>query len=40
MVAAELRRQCDYFIELKDLQSEISRPRDTIVHDPDHEYVP
>jgi uncharacterized LabA/DUF88 family protein len=28
MVADELRRQADSFIELKDLEPEISRPRD------------
>ncbi len=32
MVADELRRQCDDFIELKDLEADISRPRDTHHH--------
>ncbi|MDX1484250.1 MAG: NYN domain-containing protein [Alphaproteobacteria bacterium] len=44
MVADELRRQCDDFIELKDLEAEISRPREAAVHhDADEdadEYVP
>ncbi|MDH3241059.1 MAG: NYN domain-containing protein [Alphaproteobacteria bacterium] len=39
MVADELRRQCDHFIELRDLESEISRPRDSaaaVDRDPDY----
>lgn len=39
MAADELRRQCDDFIELKDLESEISRPREAVLDDPDHEFV-
>ena len=40
MVADELRRQCDEFIELRDLEPEISRPREAAVHRPDPEFVP
>lgn len=38
MVADELRRQCDHFIELRDLETEISRPRETAGADQDPEY--
>jgi len=38
MVADELRRQCDHFIELRDLEMEISRPRETAGADQDPEY--
>ena len=40
MVADELRRQCDEFIELRDLEPEISRPREAAVHQPVSEFVP
>jgi uncharacterized LabA/DUF88 family protein len=39
MVADELRRQCDHFIELRDLEMEISRPRDSVIPDRDPEYT-
>ncbi|HSR55192.1 MAG TPA: NYN domain-containing protein, partial [Alphaproteobacteria bacterium] len=39
MVADELRRQCDQFIELRDLEEDISRPREPAPADPDPDYV-
>ena len=39
MVADELRRQADDFIDLKDLEPEISRPRDAIPSHPDPEFA-
>ncbi len=39
MVADELRRQCDHFIELRDLESLISRPREVTPADPDPDYA-
>jgi uncharacterized LabA/DUF88 family protein len=39
MVADELRRQADDFIDLRDLEAEISRPRETVPERPDTEFA-